>query len=515
MAQEFDLGKPQNKRYVELLSSPQSSSTALLIALFVGISLFLIAFLKPGIWGLDGNDMLSMSRSLITKGNFTIPAGSGGVQGPDGQFYSIRYPLLPVVAMPFVWVGITIGDWLNLPIQYTSATCGLVLNVLLTAGTSVLIWLMTVRLGGSRTGAYIAAVGFTFGTVALVYSREFFAEPLLSFIITLALYLAFGKSRSAHIGAGLLIALAIATKPAGILLAPVLTLYFLLKRYDWWRILSPCFGGLAGVGIFLLYNYVRFGSWTSSGQDSSRLGFDGFIGRASGQLVSPGAGGGLFLYCPPTVLALVGIWALWKHRKAEWVALVGIFMGFWLLHSAWAFSGWNWGPRFLVPIIPTMMVAVGLLGRRWRMPIIGLILLGFVVNSPTLVAFYQRYYAEVSDQGTKLLMQMLSLWGNPADAPILNIWGATFRQLQAAFTTPVQDIVANAGVPPEPGQMAEAELLRIVAVWWWFLPMAGFPLWVGFMIALLLVVAAVWLLWRGWQLSWQLSKSAFVSDPGQ
>ncbi|MEL7501871.1 MAG: hypothetical protein AAFN18_05330 [Cyanobacteria bacterium J06554_6] len=483
------------------------ATIALLAALFIGICLFLIAFLKPGIWGVDGNDMLQMSQSLITKGNFTIAPSSGGIEGPDGQFYSIRYPLLPIVAIPFVGLGMAVGHLLNLPVQYTSATCGLVLNILLTAGTAVVIWLMTVRLGGTRHGAYIAAVGFTFGTVALVYSREFFAEPLLSFIMTLALYLAFGKSSAAHVGAGVLAALAIAAKPAGILLAPVLALYFLMKRYAWWRVLTPCVGGAVGIGLFLLYNYVRFGNWTSSGQDASQLSFDGFLGRAVGQLVSPGAGGGLFLYCPPTVLAMAGIWVLWRQRRAEMVALLGIFMGFWLLHSGWGFNGWNWGPRFLVPIIPAMMVSVGLLGRRWRMPTLGLIILGFVINSPTLVAFYQRYFAEIADQDTGLLMQALSLWGEPAGSPILNVWGATFRQLQAAFSTPVQEIVANVGAPPELGELANAELLRIVAVWWWFLPVAGFPVWVGFAIAFLLVSASVWLLWRGWQLSLRLPKA--------
>lgn len=496
MAGQFNLEAQMKRAYFSRFSQQHG----LLLFLFLGISLFLATFLKPGIWGVDGNDMLQMSQSLITKGNFTIAAGSGGIQGPDGQYYSIRYPLLPIVAIPFVWLGMTIGNLLNLPTQYTSATCALVLNILLTAATSVLVWLMTVRLGGTRSGAYVAAVGFTFGTIALVYSREFFAEPLLSFIITLALYLAFGNSRAAHITAGVLAALAIAAKPAGILLAPVLALYFLVKRYAWWRILTPCIGGAVGVGLFLMYNYVRFGSWTSSGQDTSQLSFDGFIGRALGQLVSPSAGGGLFLYSPPTVLAIVGIWALWQHRKAEWVALVGIFMGFWLLHSGWAFNGWNWGPRFLVPIIPAMMVPVGLLGRRWRMPVVGLILLGFVVNAPTLVAFYQRYYAEVADQSTALLMQTLSLWSDPAGAPILNVWGATFRQLQAAFSTPVQDIVANVGAPPAPGNLSQAELLQIVAVWWWFLPVAGFPLWTGFAIAILMVGVAIWLLRRGWQM---------------
>ncbi|EKU98385.1 hypothetical protein Lepto7375DRAFT_7669 [Leptolyngbya sp. PCC 7375] len=470
------------------------------IALFVAISLIYLAFLKPGIWGVDGNDMLHMSQSLIQKGNFSIPAGTGGIQGPDGQFYSIRYPLLPIIAMPFVWFGMILGELFNLPVRYTAASLGLVLNILLTAATAILIYALTLRLGGQRRGAFIAVIGYAFGTTAMVYAREFFAEPLLAFIITLALYLAFGKYRWGHWTSGLLVALAIAAKPAGILLGPVLALYFLLRRCSWDRILAPCLGTAIGVGLFLAYNYVRFGSFTSSGQDTSQLGGDGFLMRALGQLVSPGSGGGLFWYCPPTILAIVGFWVLWQRRKLEFVALFGIVASFWLLHSGWDFNGWNWGPRFLVPIMPAMMVAVGLLGKRWRMPLVGLIVLGFLVNAPILLTYYQRYFAEVSDQSMDLLMQTVSLWSEPYQAPIFNIWGAAGRQLTDAFNTPVQEIISNVGEPPPRGEFTKAELLRIVAVWWWFLPAVGLPIWVGVAIAATMVAIGIALLRLSWQI---------------
>ena len=473
------------------------------IALFFAICLIYGAFLKPGIWGLDGNDMLHMSRSLIEKGNFSIPAGAGGIQGPDGQFYSIRYPLLPIVAMPFVWVGLALGEMFNLPVQYTAATCGLVLNCLLTAATAVLVYGLTLRLGGARSGAAIAAIGYAFGTAALVYAREFFAEPLLGFIITLALYWAVGKSRWGHWGTGWLAALAIVAKPAGVLLGPVLALYFLLRRCSWDRILAPCIGTIAGFGFYLAYNYMRFGSITSSGQDTSQLGLDGYVWRALGQWISPGSGGGMFWYCPPTLLAMVGLWRLWQRRRLEFVAVFGIVASFWLLHSGWAFNGWNWGPRFLIPVLPALMATVGLLGQRWRMALVGLIVLGFLANAPTLLTFYQRYFAEVSDRSTALLMQTVSLWSEPSQAPIFNVWAAAGRQLGDAFSTPVQDIISNVGQPPATGELSRAELLRIVAVWWWFLPAAGIPVWVGAAIALTMVGLGLWLLRLSWLASLQ------------
>ena len=301
----------------------RSLERASTLCLFFGVAIIYLAFLKPGIWGVDGNDMLHMAQSLIREGNFSIPPGADGIEGPDGRFYSIRYPLLSVLAVPLVWLGTVVGQSFNLPVQYTAATCALVLNVALTAATAALVYATVQRVGGKQTGAYLAAVAYGLGTTALVYAREFFAEPLLGFIITLALYLAFGRSRLGHWSTGVLAALAIVAKPAGVLLGPVVAGYFLLKRYGWGRVLAPCIGTAAGVGLFLAYNYVRFGSLTASGQDTSQLGLEGFGWRALGQLVSPGAGGGLFLYCPPTLLGVVGLGLLGRRRWPEAAALVG------------------------------------------------------------------------------------------------------------------------------------------------------------------------------------------------
>ena len=152
----------------------------------------------------------------------------------------------------------------------------------------------------------------------------------------------------------------------------------------------------------------------------------------------------------------------------------------------------------MVPIIPALMVAVGLLGKSWRLPVMGLIVLGFLANAPTLLTFYQRYFAEVADLDTDLLMQTVSLWSEPSQAPIFNLWAAAGRQLSDALSTPVQEIISNVGEPPPLGELSKAELLRIVAVWWWFLPAAGIPTWVGVAIATTMVSIGVALLRLSW-----------------
>ncbi|NJL85741.1 MAG: hypothetical protein HC886_06770 [Leptolyngbyaceae cyanobacterium SM1_1_3] len=290
--------------------------------------------------------------------------------------------------------------------------------------------------------------------------------------------------------------LSIMAKPAGIVIGPVLAGYFLLKRYSLKRVALPLLGTAMGVLLYMAYNYLRFGSIFSAGQSTSRFTLEGFIPRLVGLLLSPGAGGGLFWYCPVTLLAGVGLWKLAKgDRLAEALAVLGMFSSYWILYSFWQFGGWSWGPRFLVPTLPLLLAPTALLDARGRRWLLALAAVGFLVNVPTLLTFYQRYYAEASDAGK--LVQALALWGNGLDAPLFNIWGAALRQLDVALSVDVRSVLNSAGTPPAAGNLLSADLMQVMAVWWWFLPAVGMPLWLGIVAALGLIAGGVSCLW-GW-----------------
>ncbi len=470
----------------------------IILALGSGVGLIYLAFLKPGIWGFDGTEMFFVSQSLVTEGDFSTPPGVG-IVGADGQYYSIRYPLLPIVATPFVAVGLFLGHLLNIPPRYAAGFCALILSVILTAATTSLVALLSIRLGATKRGAYLASLSFAFGTTALVYGRQFFAEPLLSFMTTLSLYLALGKTYREHAIASFMGGLAIAAKPAGVVIGPVLSLYFACKKYPFRTILSPLVGTGMGLMLYLGYNYFRFGDFFTFGQNSSKFQFAGMLERLVGLIFSPGAGGGLIWYCTPVVLVIIAWRKLWKTKPIEALAVLGIFCGYWILHSFWRFGGWSWGPRFLVPTLPGLFAVIGLLERKWRRWLIILTLIGLFWNAPTLVSFFQRYYAEASDGG--YISKVLSLWGHPTYAPLFNAWGAAFRQLQEAFSTDISDVLSGVGIVPTKGELASSDFLRIVAVWWWMLPIASIPVWVGFLIAVMMIALGVWILRKGWLLS--------------
>jgi hypothetical protein len=92
----------------------------------------------------------------------------------------------------------------------------------------------------------------------------------------------------------------------------------------------------------------------------------------------------------------------------------------------------------------------------WLPALVGITIVGIVINSPTWISFYERYYQELND----------------------------------ATSVDVLDVVRSAGTSSG-NTIAETRTLRVVAIWWWILPAIGLPRWIGATIdAVLLILAA-------------------------
>ena len=476
---------PRQHRPSRLAKLTRSPAIA---ALIIGILLFHLAFLKPVIWGLDGNDVLQVAHSLVTQRSFAVPPDAGAAIGIDGQSYSSRYLLLPLLLTPIVAVSVWLSPFIGLPALQIAAVLAVPLSVVLTAATAALVFLFAQRLGSTPQGAYVAAVGYAFGTIAIAYAQTLFSEPLLGFLTVASLYLAFGTSQKAWWGSSALAALAILTKPTAVIIAPILSLYFLVKRYSPLTIFAPIAMPTLGAIAYGLYNIQRFGDILDTGQPTHyALTADGAWERFFGFLVGPGMGGGLIWYCPPTVLALIGGYKLLKSKPLEALAIALVCLSFVSLHAFWWCCGWDWGPRFLVPILPLLMALCALLDYRARRWLIGLSLLGLAINAPTLVSFYQRYYWEIHTSGQNIWA--MSLWTPLADAPFIQAWGAAYRQISDSMATSANEVIAAGKVDG---------LMQIVPAWWWMLPLVGLPIWLGGGVAIALVVASIYTLYRGW-----------------
>lgn len=463
-------------------------SFSLLIAL--GFILVFAALTPPGIYSVDGNAMLAVAESLVTHRGFTVPPDLG-VPGVGGRIYSHWYPLLSVLAVPFVYASLLGSRISGLPFHYLAAMSSLLLVGTLTGATSAVVALLTLRLGGDRRGAWLAAVSYSLGTVALAYGRTFYAESLLAFLTVSALYFTFGLTRSnVLLGAGCA-ALALLSKPAGILLGPILAAYLLVRRASILRSVLPLAGMSVGFLLYAAFNVIRFGHPLDFGIKSPFQAIQFFSGIA-GLVASPGYG--LIWYCPPVVLAGFGIRKARAKCKFEALAVTAIFLAFLALHSLlpYWYAAWSWGPRYLVPTIPGLCALTGLLEGKLRKVLIFLMIIGFVVNVPTVFCFYERYYAELFERG---IPTDASLAWSVRHAPVLNEWPAAIRQVREAQNSDVKTIFAQRGSSPA-STISSSRALRVVAIWWWVLPIVHVPRILGATISFVLLVLGFVLIGR-------------------
>jgi hypothetical protein len=84
-----------------------------------------------------------------------------------------------------------------------------------------------------------------------------------------------------------------------------------------------------------------------------------------GLLLSPGKS--LFLFAPPLLLAVPGLWLLARKDRALALlamAMPAVYLIFFARYTQWE-GGYCFGPRYLVPVIPLMALGLGfVLARR-------------------------------------------------------------------------------------------------------------------------------------------------------
>src|SRR5271168_3806225 len=272
-------------------------------ALGFGFFLIYLAFLAPGIYSIDGNSILAVAESIVTRHALTVPPGLG-IPGQAGRIYSSWYPLQSFLAVPLVALAVPVSSAVHVPLHFVAALFALLLPIIFTSATVSLVALIALQLGASLGPARRAAFSFALGTVALVYHRTFYADPLLMLLTAASLYFAFAQSPRTVLLASLCALLAVLAKPTGILVGPLISAYLLAKHSLPLRFrLAPGLGAALGLLLYFLYNWLRFANPLTFGQPYA-FSFASIPVGLAGLLLSPGRG--LIWYCPPAILAIAG-----------------------------------------------------------------------------------------------------------------------------------------------------------------------------------------------------------------
>ena len=467
-------------------------------AVFVLACLFLIflALLSGHLYSIDGLQYFRVAESIVFDRSLLFnppltwgspittpvtPVGFSLVQIPAVLLAGWARPLQPLSGTaPYNW-ALLYGD----PV-YTLASW---VNPLLAALTGAVTFRTAGRLGVSRRAAMLIAIATVLGSPLFFYARADFAQPLASLLALGIVALLIDAVQRRHVWPGLMtgaVALAILTRQADGLLIAFLALGVLcLPLGDWrpWRDarrlgVEVGLGVLAGMGVTLVLNAIRFGSPLNFGYNPD---FGGsFRWGLIAELFSPGRG--LLWYFPLVVLAPIGAWVLWRrglgHEAAAMVLPVLAYLPIYAKYAS--LGGWDWGPRYLVPLVPLLALLAG------------------------AVAWPQRRHAPVLLFGVLGIVGGLVNVSNLAVDPLKGFWGVYG-----------DDLFGTAGF----WRQFDIGAFAPIGSWQWYNPVAGPDImWLrlagsthgaSIVVFLTLLLLGVWALVRAWRLSGPMPGATF------
>ena len=436
------------------------------LMMLVGVTL-LYAAISRGVF-LFGDDtiMFQVTESMVERRSFAVTSPTfdavatnptldaagftaSAIPGDDGRGYA-KYGIgQSLVAIPaFLFATYPLPHVLVLKIMvdpYGNQLTGTVIygtsliNPLIGGATVALLFLLVVELGYRQRTALVLAGMLAVGTLLMHYAGTFLSEPLTALALTTVVYGLLRANRVAGTDrairwlllSGFAAGLALATKLAiGVaLVAPGLWLLWIALRWErsiGRAAMRMCLAWSGPIALWLIvvgvYNAVRFGSPFDSGYGAEASAYTTpLLTGLQGLLLSPGRG--MFWYNPPLLLALVG--AVWFGRRYPALALtiLGMLVGVLLLYGRYYvwWGGGVWGPRFLVPLLPLLLLpAAEIVERAWYWRIwqvtVGVIAAaGLLISLLPLLVPFDRYVGEYAASADRLHAE---LW-HVGDSPIV------------------------------------------------------------------------------------------------
>lgn len=364
--------------------------------------------------------------------------------------YSSRSLLLPAMSIPFYYAALAI----SLP---PILIIPLFVNSLIIALTSLVVFCFSLEIYSSKKIAFLLSLIFTGCSFILPYNTSLFPQPLQTLLITTA---AFFIIKSLHFHSsficnytrleidnnkkalyfaslgGLFLGLSVFAHPTSIIVIPGLIVYsiFSMRRNK-----KSMISFLLTLSIALFFiglvNYLRFDSFTEFGYGSyfGTLSYNAGWTGLPGLLASPGKG--LIFYFPIVILLPLAL--KYMYRENRWL----FFLIIYIISVHWLYFGtlddsesrfWSgaiaWGPRYLVPVLPFITLAFGILLARFKqsrlllkVSLLILCIAGFIINLPgTLVwSEYGTIYAWDKEELAKVPGSLEVIAWNPGHSPII------------------------------------------------------------------------------------------------
>ncbi|MBI2962983.1 MAG: hypothetical protein HYY35_04455 [Deltaproteobacteria bacterium] len=399
--------------------------------------------------GPDGTVMFRATQSFARGSLAVEPLASwpehGGVPVDGGKrFYAWFGPGLSAAALPAYLLGRALLPWTaarerglfdverrrsggepgfrfrtswyetgeaNFAEAFTAFTTGWT-NALVTAATLVLLLAIAVDLGfDARTSLAVVALAAV-ASPLWPYAKGFFAEALAALGLTGFVRFAVRARRGQAAdwaAAGALLGVTMTTRVTHAVLflpAAMLVLADCRERSAGEarrRLAGFAAGGSLGPAAVGIYNLARFGDPLQTGYGKYAHEWTApFLEGFAGLLVSPGHG--ILLYCPLVLLSAAAARRFAERAPRELAFVAASLALLVVLYSKWFLweGAWCWGPRFLLPLVPLLVLPsaallerFGQLGRAARLAVLAVVALALVVTASGVAINFVDYHVWV------------------------------------------------------------------------------------------------------------------------
>jgi hypothetical protein len=445
------------------LDDPYPRATPLLL-LVASAALFSLTALGR-IDSFDGEMMFRVTESLVERGSLVVRDDVFHTNEP----YAVYGLGTSIAAIPIYLLARATG----VDPRWAMS----LFNPLIAAAAVALFYALGRRLGYGRGLALLLSAGFAFGSLLWPYTKTFFSEPLMIALLLAASLAAFEVRRgslpaAAALGAAL--GFAVLTREDTAAVLPFFALYVLWPRGRA-PLSAPALVAAALplallLGITVWYHELRFQSlfagyaektgnvfaWTASNL------FTGLYG----QVVSPGKG--LLFYTPLVALAPLAWSTFWRRAPLECALFTALIVERFVLFSflnRW-YGGVCWGPRYVVPTIPFLLLPIGLLlldpagaalARRVVFLAVGLV--SVVAQLPGVAIFYTDYLYALDEH--KITWEQIFF--EPRFSPLFGQLGWVVSGRNAAWLLPIAR--PELALPVHLGLALTAAAAALALVW--------------------------------------------------
>jgi hypothetical protein len=367
------------------------------------------------------------AQALILRRSIDIPVMVDSRFGRGRNWYTVKGPGLPMVSLPFVYLGLRLDDAFGSlnggqlagppvgpeeqPLRWSgrlAISSALIVNAIAGGAIVAVLFMIGTQLSPKPRAALLMAIAAGFATLVMSEATHFYQHELDALMVILAFYF-FSRQKTEELDSvalfgGLSLGVAILARPDAVPAAVIIWLYGAAVAWklvrdlpDRWsrmmrRTLLAAVGPLGAVAGSMYFNFLRFGSVLQFGytEDRARFVLDvpQIVKAIAGYLVSPGLS--VFLFAPPLILAVAVGRKAYRRWPLETSTLILAALSHLLMiasNKTWS-GDLSYGPRYMlesiVLLMPLTLPAFEMAVERGRSPaaiaVGAVVFLGFIMQ---------------------------------------------------------------------------------------------------------------------------------------